>query len=486
MICLHITAAAASIRSGGMSIALRGCLAAVVGPCLVCSCLIGTWGMPQARADGDLLWQVELTDGRTRAGILRGIDDDGILVESLGDGADAATALEAAERLATPSVRIIRRRVAENAAMQGRLVDDADEAEADGADADGEEAVPGGPLAHVWMEDGSVLAAGDVVLEEDQLWLVRPAGRIAVLASSVSRLAWAAPGEAPPERPGLPPDPVWQSGIPAAAEGDLIVIRKAADPQPTYQFVPCAILGIDGEHVTVALDDDRIPVKRERVAGLVWLRGSADPQRESPTGPVVDIRGGRLLTSGVRLAPESDALTVVTAWSEGVSIPLEEVLRIDLAAGRTVSLVELAAEEVRVEPFFEGLSSIERLSRMFEPRVLPLPDGRPAMLLAPRTRMEWKLPAGVRRLRLSAQVERPEAGGGELVITVDGREVHRQAVVESAMVGGFADDAAASSGIDIELAGSRRLELLVDFPEASGGRLLGLGRVRIVDPRLEK
>lgn len=466
------------MRSNGMSMVLRGCQVAVVGACFVWPCLVGPCGLPQARADGEILWQVELSGGRPRAGILRGIDDDGILLEPRGDGPDAAAA---DERLATPSVRVIRRLTAESGAVQGRLDDDADRAAADGSGA-----IPGRPQARVWMEDGSVLSAGDVVLEEDRLWLVRSAGRIAVPASSVSRLAWAAPGEVEPLRPGPPPDPVWKSEIPVTAEGDLIVIRKAADPQPTYQFVPCAILGIDGEHVTVVLDEDRIPVKRERVAGLVWLRGSGDRQRESPTGPVVDLRGGRLLTSGVRLALESDTLSVVTDWSESVSIPLAEVLRIDLAAGRTVSLVDLAAEEVRVEPFFEGLSSIERLSRMFEPRFLTLPDGRPAMLLAPRTRMQWKLPAGVRRLRLSAQVERPEAGGGELVIRVDDRELHRQAVVESAAAGGLADDAAAPSGIDIDVAGGRRLELLVDFPEASGGRLLGLGRVRVVDPRLEK
>ena len=40
--------------------------------------------------------------------------------------------------------------------------------------------------------------------------------------------------------------------------------------------------------------------------------------------------------------------------------------------------------------------------------------------------------------------------------------------------------------IDVEVAGGRRLEIRVDFPAAGTRRLAGLGRIRLLDPRLEK
>jgi hypothetical protein len=198
---------------------------------------------------------------------------------------------------------------------------------------------------------------------------------------------------------------------------------------------------------------------------------------------VVDFTGGRLFATEVRYLPERGDFQVSTAWSSDLVIPAAFIRRIDLAAGRTVSLVTLPPEETGVEPFFAGLAELEELTDAFQPRFLTaeqaasLSEGGPLILAMPRTVMRWKLPAGVQRLRMQADVERSQAGGGDLVVIVDGRELLRREIPVEV---GEADR------IDVDVAGGRRLELIVDFPADSADGQSGLGRLRLHDPRLEK
>lgn len=330
----------------------------------------------------------------------------------------------------------------------------------------------------VWLTDGSVLSSEDVATSGRDLTLQQQGREIVVPQDAVERIAWN-PQSGDGQAGDLLQPPAWQSVVPAAVESDLIVIRKAVDPEPVYQAVPCAILSIDAEHVTVALDEDRIPVKRERVAGLVWLRTRRDAE---VAGPVVDLTAGRLLTTGVQLQPETGDFQFTTAWSPGFTVPAASIRRIDLAAGRTVSLVTLPPEDIRVEPFFPRLAELDELAVAFQPRLLTAEqtasESRPQMLVMPRTIMRWKLPAGVQRLRMQALVERPQAGGAELAVVVDGTEVFRQAIHERAE--------ADSGFVDVDLLGGRRLEIVVDFPAVAEGSPSGLGRLRLLDPRLEK
>lgn len=331
--------------------------------------------------------------------------------------------------------------------------------------------------ARVWLTDGSFLAGGSIVFEGREMSLEQDGTRLVMPQNAVAKVAWNLAGDDAAVGAAVP---VWQATVPADVDSDLIVIRKSVDPEPVYQCVPCAILAIDAEHVTVALDDDRIPVKRERVAGLVWLRAESEVQLQ---GPVVDLVGGRLLTREVRYLADSGSLTMVTAWSPEVTVPVTAVRRIDLAAGRTVSLTTLLPEASSVEPAFASLSKVDELGVAFEPRILLSGDVAPSglsgpMILAmPRTVLRWKLPAGVRQLRMTAAGERLQGGGADLVVVVDGQERMRRAI---------ASDGSAGVEIDVDVSGGRSLEVHVDFPSGLAGQLVGLGRIQLIDPRLEK
>lgn len=337
---------------------------------------------------------------------------------------------------------------------------------------------PGVFAARLWLTDGSLLAATELQLAGPEFVLRQGTNELRLPQAAVARVAWSLEGDAESVVSSVPP--VWQSVVPASAESDLIVIRKSVDPEPVYQAVPCAILEIDAEAVTVALDEDRIPVKRERVAGLVWLR--ADKESDIP-GPVVDLVGGRVLAREVRYLSENDSIELVTDWSASLVVPAAAVRRIDLAAGRTVSLATLPTEDISVAPFFSGLAGVDELAAAFQPRMVAAgergPGGLsgPLIVARPRTVLRWKMPAGVRQLRMTALAERSQTGGADVVVVVDGEELLRRTLSPAAEEGEV---------IDLAVAGGRRLELHVDFPAAASGGLQGLGRVRLLDPRLEK
>jgi len=87
------------------------------------------------------------------------------------------------------------------------------------------------------------------------------------------------------------------------------------------------------------------------------------------------------------------------------------------------------------------------------------------------------MPSGVRQLRLTALAERVPAGGADVVVVVDGRELLRRRLTR---------DTEAGESVDVDVSGGRRLEVRVDFPETATGGLSGLGHVVLIDPRLEK
>lgn len=385
-------------------------------------------------------WRFDRADGTSVVGTLQSLDAAGIVLASTdGDVTLSLEEVRALEPVEKPSA----------AAMDAR----------------------------VWLTDGSLLAGGGIVLEGREMSLDQDGTTLMLPQNAVAKVAWNLAGDDTAVGAAVPE---WQASVPAEVDSDLIVIRKSVDPEPVYQCVPCAILAIDAEHVTVALDDDRIPVKRERVAGLVWLRAESDVQLQ---GPVVDLVGGRLLTREVRYLADSGSLQMVTAWSQEVAVPVAAVRRIDLAAGRTVSLTALVPEASSVEPAFASLSKVDELGGAFEPRILPSGDVAPSglsgpMILAmPRTVLRWKLPAGVRQLRMTAAGERLQGGGADLVVMVDGQERMRRVIPS---------DGSAGVEIDVEVSGGRSLEVHVDFPSGPAGQLVGLGRILLIDPRLEK
>jgi hypothetical protein len=376
---------------------------------------------PSRGADGppQVAVRLELTDGTTAAGDLAAIDEATVRLRS--DAAEQAFSLERVRRvLREPVVAAPPRTVLVVTADGGRLA--GDDFLVDG--------------------DRAVIALGD---DASELPLAR-----------VRTVAW---------RTADRREPAWLAEIPERPAADLVVVRR----EEGQAFVDCAVVGVSPASVTVVLDGETIPVRREKVLGIVWLRERGD----ATGGSVVSLAEGRLTAD--RIGWSADGLILDT----DTRLPAGSFEMIDFAAGRSVALADLVPERSEVEPFFGSLLKIEGLAAFFAVRsVGDQPGGgRGTLVIRPRSVTTWRVPADSRRFHATLDRESPaDAALVEVAFELDGREIFRRR-----LGGPSTGEAADSLGVELDVSGGRRLTIAVDFVVGS----LGCG-VRLSEGAFEK
>ena len=308
----------------------------------------------------------------------------------------------------------------------------------------------------IGLVDGSWIEAGEIAWEGNVVALTRPDGRGEIPVAKVRSVAWRQADDHDTAIPGA----AWLAAIPETIESDLLVVGSASG----HEFVECAIKSIGPDTITVVLDEETIPVKRSKVIGIHWLRGEPTALKGS-TGKsaavvAVDLVGGAVRARRIEWTPEKLLL------DGDVSLPGDAVVRLDWAAGRTMSLVGVAPERLEVEPWFGDLGRIPGLASFFAPRSVVAEGGvpRPGLVIRPRTAVVWRLPPEARRFRTSiAPAGGARAAGiSEVLVTVDDREVFRRQIDAAAV-----DPGAEGIPIEVDVAGGRRLGVTVGFVSAS-------------------
>lgn len=279
--------------------------------------------------------------------------------------------------------------------------------------------------------------------------------------------------------------PAWLAAVPERPESDLVIVRK----DNAFECVECAIVAVSDDTVTVLLDGERIPVARDRVAGLRWLRPAAAPA----SGPLVQVAGGSLTVAAVAWSPDGLVLDVPVsgnparggagrdaAAAQGrITLPASWLEAIDYAAGRTVRLADVTAEATVVEPFVPGLTAVDEVRGFFAPRFVTTagtqPDrgGAPALLVRPRTVITWRVPPDSRRFRTTIRPDGSSTARTSVRLSLDDREVVRHEPSEAAA-------AAEPEPVSFEVSGARRLTLTVEAAAGIGGP------VRLEQPVFEK
>lgn len=266
----------------------------------------------------------------------------------------------------------------------------------------------------------------------------------------------------------------WATIADAERTGDLIVIRgkTALD----YQ---AGVLGdVTAEKVGFKLDDETLNVKRGKVAGLLYYHPAG---KKPPRGvaQLVDAGGSRLEIAQARLA--ADRLTVKTPAGFEHTIALGQIAAV---TGRVQYLSDLEPESAVWTPYASAAGQPDTLARLFRPRRNEAVDGGELKLdgvsyakglaMYSRSELVYRLPPGqFKRLKALAGIDdraRP-AGAVRLVVYGDDR-----ALLEA--------DVAADREplpIDLDLAGVRRLRIVVDFgPRAEAMDLFDLCDARIL------
>jgi hypothetical protein len=318
------------------------------------------------------------------------------------------------------------------------------------------------PSPAVWVElvDGSSLVGQGFTARGDRAEL-----RLGSQALELSRKDLAAVRF---QRPSDALAAEWTRIVETKTAGDLLVIRKG----DSLDYHKGVIGDVTDSEVQFELDGDRLPVKRAKIAGLVYYQA---PGRSLPDGTcrITDVEGSCWTARTLALA---DKLEWTTPAGVRMSRTLAEVRRIDFASDKVVFLSDLQPESSQWTPFFELEKNLPALSQFFAPRTdrnlrgsrLQL-DGRQydkGLALHTRTKLVYRLPDRFRRLKATAGIDDLFRPNGVVRLVIQGDE---RVLMEATITGEEPPLA-----IDVDLSGVRRLTILADFGAGLdvGGHLL--------------
>lgn len=248
----------------------------------------------------------------------------------------------------------------------------------------------------------------------------------------------------------------WARILETDAAADLIVIRKKESLD--YQ---AGVLGdVTDTIVGFKLDDERIDVKRTKVAGLVYYH-AAGKKLPASHGQLRDAAGSRLEIAEVSL--EAETLRVKTPAGFEAAVPLETLAAF---TGRVQYLSDLEPVSASWRPLVAAAGQPTSAETFFRPRRDQAIDGGALRLdghafakglsMVSRTEMVYRLPPGqFKRLKALAGIDdcaRP-AGNARLEIWGDKRKL-----LETDLRG---DQPPVP--VDVDLTGVGRLRIVADF-----------------------
>ena len=184
---------------------------------------------------------------------------------------------------------------------------------------------------------------------------------------------------------------------------------------------------------------------------------------------------------GPRLAL-ADAFQWTTTGGVQVSLPLEQVVDIDFSGGKIAYLSDLEPEGVRWAPSFGIQKSLPALEAFFAPRQDRSFDSTPLQLggiqypkglaVHSRTELTYRMPGGFRWFRAVAGIDDSVRPNGKVRLAVHG---DGKVLLDEVIAGNEPP-----KPLDLDVAGVRRLVILVDFADVVGaGDYLLLCNARI-------
>jgi hypothetical protein len=269
----------------------------------------------------------------------------------------------------------------------------------------------------------------------------------------------------------------WFEITETKADGDLLVVRKSG----ALDYLEGVQGDIDADTCNFELDKEPVPVKRSKVEGVVYFH-SAAAELPAADGQLLSLDGSRLAIGKVELA--ENAINISMPSGVSLSLPLDDVSRFDFSSGKIAYLSDLDPESASHVPylgFAEEPAALREFYRYrrdigFEQNPLRL-DGktyRKGLSLASRSLLLYKLPGKFRLFRATIGIDDSvrETGDVHVAIKGDGKVLWE----------GDVRGADAARELELEIAGVKRLEILVDY----GGGLDVGDRLDLCDARVTK
>jgi hypothetical protein len=330
-------------------------------------------------------------------------------------------------------------------------------------------AEPPGEKPSAWVElgDGSRLPAQDFTLKDGKATIKLTDGaELRVTARQLRSVRFSKLDDAQAD-PAAP-----------EAAGDLMGVRK----RDSVDFLEGVIGDVTKVAVVFTVDGQAIPVNPSRVDSLVFARRAGDQGNEATPACIVEENTGALLQAKL-IELKDNKFTVTLLSGASVVRPLAGVRRLDFSAGKLTYLSDLKPESVRFTPFFDLGKQSPALAKFLGPRFdrgredeLMRLDGKTyskGVSLTSRTELVYRLPAQAKHFRATAGIDDGVGNLGSVQLQIKGDD--RQ------LYSGKLTGRDAPVDLDLDLAGVRRLTILVDFgDDLDVGDHLDLCEARIV------
>jgi hypothetical protein len=320
----------------------------------------------------------------------------------------------------------------------------------------------------VEMTDDSTVLARQYVVDGPQARVILPSGETLEVATDQVRSVLLQ------ATPGISEAAEWSELLKQEPPGDLLVVRKAAGLD-NHRGV---LHDVTEDTLQFEIDGERLSVKRGKVFGLVYRH----PTRAGLPPTVCRITDAAGSQWSVARLDWSAGLHWTTPAGLRLTRQPDQIARIDFSNGKIVYLSDLKPESVRWVPYFDAGKSSAVLEQFYAPRFdrgLASPqlllDGiayRKGLALHSRTEMVYRLPDRFGRFRAMAGIDDAVRPHGKVRLSIRGDDKH---LLDLVITGNDAP-----RPIDLNLAGVRRLTIVVDFGESlSGGNYLLLCDARL-------
>jgi len=300
-------------------------------------------------------------------------------------------------------------------------------------------AVATGPVMQVAMLSGDKVTGRLVSWTPSEITLSVPSSeKPAVIAMKEVREVWridAPRDKAPKVQPG---------------ENDTALISKDNE----VQAVKGVVLGVTGESMGFRYNDEERKIALDRLVGVVLAAREYSP--DNALRQTTTLTSGDVIT-GTWEAFGPDGLTIKTAWSPAVRLPLRQVVRMDTRNGRLTYLSDLTPARVEQVPYFDRIIPF-RVDRSLTGGKLKMSDGDFSKGIAMHSRcvLHYDVAGRYEKFRSRLGFQAPEGASGEAAVRVlgDGKTLFEEADLRG-------DQKPRS--IDLNIAGVKRLTLEVDF-----------------------
>jgi hypothetical protein len=249
----------------------------------------------------------------------------------------------------------------------------------------------------------------------------------------------------------------WARWMEKETESDLLVVRK----DQAIDYHKGVLHDATEDTVHFDLDGEVLPVKRSKVYGFIYRHGSSE--KLAPTVcRLTDANGSQWAVHTISL---TDKIAWTTPAGVNVAMLPSQVQQIDFSGGKIVYLSDLKPDSHQWTPYFDAGKVPAAASQFYAPRfdrgfepgpmVLGGTTYRKGVAIYSRTEMLYRLPDRFSRFRAIAGIANVARPNGKVRLVLRGDD---QELLNVRLTGKDAP-----RPIDVDLAGVRRLTILVDY-----------------------